>query len=53
VAGSLEVVESEQAVAGAAEDLVSSIYAYNLAKAALARATGLAEKSVNNFLGAR
>jgi outer membrane protein TolC len=53
VAGSLEVVESEQAVAGADEDLVSSIYAYNLAKAALARATGLAEKSVNNFLGAR
>ena len=53
VAGSLEVVESEQAVAGANEDLTSSLYAYNLAKAALARATGLAEKSVNNFLGGR
>jgi len=53
VAGSLEVVESQQAVAGADEDLVSSIYAYNLAKAALARATGLAERSVKDFLGAR
>jgi len=53
VAGSLEVVESEQAVAGADEDLISSIYAYNLAKAALARATGLAEKSVKDFLGGR
>ena len=53
VAGSLEVVESEQAVAGADENLISSIYAYNLAKAALARATGLAEKSVKDFLGAR
>ncbi len=53
VAGSLEVVESEQAVAGADEDLISSIYAYNLAKAALARATGLAEKSARDFLGGR
>ena len=53
VSGSLEVVESQQAVAGAEEDLISSMYAYNLAKAALARATGLAEKSVNDFLGAR
>ena len=53
VAGSLEIVESEQAVAGANEDLTSSLYAYNLAKAALARATGLAEKSVKEFLGAR
>lgn len=52
VAGSLEVVESEQAVAGADENLISSMYAYNLAKAALARATGLAEKSVKDFLGA-
>jgi outer membrane protein TolC len=53
VAGSLEVVESEQAVAGADENLISSIYAYNLAKAALARATGLAEKSAKDLLGVR
>jgi outer membrane protein TolC len=53
VSGSLEVVESQQAVAGAEEDLISSMYAYNLAKAALARATGLAEKSVKDFLGVR
>ena len=53
VAGSLEVVESEQAVAGADESLISSMYAYNLAKAALARATGLAEKSAKDFLGVR
>jgi len=53
VSGSLEVVESQQAVAGADEDLISSMYAYNLAKAALARATGLAEKTVKDFLGGR
>src|SRR5437764_164973 len=53
VSGTLEVVESQQAVAGADEDLISSMYAYNLAKAALARATGLAEKSVKDFLGGR
>ena len=53
VSGSLEVVESQQAVAGAEEDLISSMYAYNLAKAALARSTGLAEKSVKDFLGVR
>src|SRR3954468_3695165 len=53
VSGSLEVVESQQAVAGAEEDLISSMYAYNLAKASLARATGLAEKSANDFLGGR
>ena len=53
VSGSLDVVESQQAVAGADEDLISSLYAYNLAKAALARATGLAEKSVKDFLGGR
>jgi len=53
VSGSLEVVESQQTVAGAEEDLISSMYAYNLAKAALARSTGLAEKSVKDFLGVR
>jgi outer membrane protein TolC len=53
VAGSLDVVESEQAVTEASENLISALYASNVAKATLARATGSAERSVKDFLGAK
>ena len=53
VAGSLDVVESEQAVTEASENLISALYGSNVAKATLARATGSAERSVKDFLGAK
>jgi len=53
VAGSLDVVESEQAVTEANENLISALYASNVAKAMLARATGRAEELVKDFLGAK
>lgn len=53
VAGSLDVVESEQAVTEANENLISALYASNVAKATLAHATGSAERLVKEFLGAK
>jgi outer membrane protein TolC len=53
VAGSLDVVESEQAVTEADENLISALYSSNIAKATLARATGKAEQLVKDFLGAK
>jgi outer membrane protein TolC len=53
VAGSLDVVESQQAVTEASENLISALYASNVAKATLARATGQAERAVKDFLGAK
>jgi outer membrane protein TolC len=53
VSGSLEVVQSEQAVADANDNLISALYANNVAKATLARAVGSAERSVKEFLGAK
>lgn len=53
VAGSLDVVESQQAVTEANENLISALYTSNVAKATLARATGRAEQLVKEFLGAK
>jgi outer membrane protein len=53
VAGSLEVTQSEEAVAAAADDYINSLYALNIAQALLARATGQAEQRIRQFLGER
>lgn len=53
VAGSLDIVESEQAVTEADENLIAALYSNNIAKATLARATGRAELLVKDFLGAK
>src|SRR4051812_36859606 len=50
VSGSLEVTQSQEAVAAANDDLIESTYAANIAKAMLARAAGVAERSVKQFL---
>jgi plasmid maintenance system antidote protein VapI len=47
------VVQAQEAVATANENVISSLFAFNLAKAALARAMGVAEKSVNEFFGGK
>jgi len=53
VAGSLEVTQSEESVAAAADDYINSLYALNIAQALLARSTGQAEQRIRQFLGER
>jgi outer membrane protein TolC len=53
VADNLEVVQSQQAVAVANENYISSLYAHNFAKLSLVRAVGVAESAVMNFLGGK
>ena len=50
VTDNLEVVQAQDSVASANEAYISSLYAYNLAKVALARATGFAEQGVRLYL---
>ena len=45
----IEVVQAQEAVAGANESYISSLYAYNLARVELARATGSAEKGFRQY----
>jgi len=53
VVNSLEVVQSEQAVAMADENYISGLYSYNVAKASLARALGLAEEGFKQLIGGK
>jgi outer membrane protein TolC len=50
VADNIEVVQAQEALAGASEDAINSLYAHNLAKVALARAVGGAEVSLRQYL---
>lgn len=50
VADNLEVVQAQEAVAGAHENYIESLYAHNLAKVELAYAIGDAEQGVKRFL---
>jgi outer membrane protein TolC len=47
----LEVVQAQGSVAAAHEAYISSLYAHNLAKLELARALGVVEKEVKEYLG--
>jgi len=51
VVDSLEVVQAQQAVATADENYISSLYSYNVAKASLARALGMAEQAFTQMTG--
>lgn len=51
VTNNVEVVQSQEAVATANDNYISALFAYNLAKASLARALGGAEKMYLQFLG--
>jgi outer membrane protein TolC len=53
VANTIELAQAEDAVAAAADAMISSIYAHNLAKAALARAMGVVEDRLADILGGR
>jgi outer membrane protein TolC len=50
VADNLEVVQAQEAVASANENYISSLYAHNVAKVALARAIGYGEEGVRLYL---
>ena len=50
VADNLEVTQAQEAVATANENYISSLYAYNTAKATLGRAIGGAEKTIPSLL---
>jgi outer membrane protein TolC len=50
VASNLDVVQAQEAVARANEAFISSVYEHNLAKAALARSLGVADKSITQFI---
>jgi outer membrane protein TolC len=49
VADTVEVVQSQEAVASAHEQYISSLYSYNYAKISLARALGMAEAGVKEY----
>ena len=51
VADTVEVVQAQEAVAGAEQDYIAALYAHNLAKASLARAVGQAGRDIRQFLG--
>jgi len=53
VTNSVEVVQSQQAVAAANQSYIASLYSYNSAKIALAQAIGVAEQSGLEFLGVK
>jgi outer membrane protein TolC len=49
VTNTVEVVQAQQAVADANENLISAQYQYNVAKVSLARALGIAEEGIRNY----
>ena len=51
VTDNLEVVQAQEAVAAANQDLINGMYVHNLAKVSLARAVGSTETSLKQFLG--
>ena len=53
VANTVEVVQSQEAVAATDENYINSSFAYNVAKLSLARSLGIAERAVKDFLGGK
>jgi outer membrane protein TolC len=49
VTNTVEVVQAQQAVADANENLISAQYQYNVAKVSLSRALGLAEETIGSY----
>jgi outer membrane protein TolC len=49
ITDSVEVVQSQEAVASAHEQYISSLYNYNLSKISLVRAMGIAEQGVREY----
>lgn len=50
VAGNLEVVQAQEALARASDDYIAALQAHNMSRMAIARARGTAEHEVPTFL---
>jgi len=50
VTNSVEVVQSQETVAAAEQDYISTLFSLNLSRISLAKATGQAERFVPNML---
>jgi outer membrane protein TolC len=50
VTNNLEVVQAQEAVATAQENLISSLFSFNISRAFLVRSEGLAEQYLMTFL---
>jgi outer membrane protein TolC len=53
VTDNIEVVQAQESVSNAQQNLISSVYAHNLAKVALARALGATEANLKTFMGGK
>ena len=53
IASSIELSQAQDSVASASDQLISSVYAHNMAKALLARAMGVVESRLTDILGGR
>jgi len=53
VTDNIEVVQAQESVSNAQQNLISSVYAHNLAKVALARALGATEANLKAFMGGK
>jgi outer membrane protein TolC len=53
VTDNIEVVQAQDAVANAQETLIASRYAHNLAKVSLARAVGMTEVNLKQYMGGK
>ena len=51
VVSNIEVTQAQETVAAASESYLDALYAHNIAKASLARAVGIAETAVMQYLG--
>ncbi len=51
VTGNFEVVQAQEALANAEQNVISSEFAHNLGKVALARAMGMTEMNLKQFMG--
>jgi outer membrane protein TolC len=49
ITDNIEVVQAQQSVANANESYIASLYAYNLARVQLGRATGSAERGIREY----
>ena len=53
VTDNIEVVQAQESVSSAQQNFISSVYAHNLAKVALARALGATEANLKTFMGGK
>jgi outer membrane protein TolC len=53
ITDNIEVVQAQESVSNAQQNLISSIYAHNLAKVTLARALGATEANLKTFMGGK